>query len=222
MIKMNKIFERQVDLNKYLKFLHNLDNHFLNISIEKISKRKINKLIADYDEECTLSFRFELLRNWISLNEMYTKDYVNSLDEIIKKLSLKNLLTSLENEYINHYNGVVFAKIRNLKQLIIDFPLNSKKEIVYYKYENSSLIDNSNNDSIITSDAECFLSNERIIFLKDFNVYSIFYNQIVDYKITNFGVLINLNEKKYLLRSEDWYILYVSIERLFKFLGMKI
>jgi hypothetical protein len=50
---------------------------------------------------------------------------------IINKLFLINELNAYENEYVKHYNGVVFAKERNLKNLIIEFRGNDSEYFFY-------------------------------------------------------------------------------------------
>jgi hypothetical protein len=99
----------------------------LNIhGLTSITKRKVKSFFDINKQQEFLRYRFELLKQWIKQHEFYTRSYVETLDSLISRLYLKDELNSFEIEYIKHYNGVIFAKERNLKNLIVEFNLKDK------------------------------------------------------------------------------------------------
>jgi hypothetical protein len=156
------------------------------------------------------------------MNEAYTIIYVDGLTKLINKLFLTHELNAYEQEYVKHYQGVVFAQTRNIKNLIVDFPI-SKTERVYYKYDNCSLYQITNNKmKIIQSNGEICITNQKILLSKGMDIYPIELSSIVDYKISKYGLLIITKEYVYAFKMFDDYIAYVSFERVLKLMKMVI
>jgi hypothetical protein len=144
------------------------------------------------------------------------------LEYLLHKLYLVNELTPYEQEYIKHYHGIVFAKIRNLKSLIVDFPL-QKNEIAYYKYENTSLYRLVDQKIIpIKRNAELFITTKKILLSHDLDVFPIEFDDIVNYKISRFGLLIITKHNTYAFKAYDDYLPYVSLERIFRLENINI
>lgn len=191
-------------------------------NVEEISKNDIKNLFEINKENEFLSYRFELLKKWIVTNEKYTNKYLSRLDALINKLFLTNELNSYEQQYLSHVRAISFAKSRNLKNLIIDFPI-EKNEKVYYKYSNVKFYEKSEQFITIEDNSECYITSERIVILKNLNVYSMYYNQIKNFLFSSKGILVEISMgKQYLIVSDDNYVLYTSLDRILRFMKIKI
>ncbi|MDR0739381.1 MAG: hypothetical protein LBF00_00630 [Mycoplasmataceae bacterium] len=211
-----KLFERNSNDYEYVIYKYKMVNqlHFKNLI--HLNRKKIKGFFVRNETQHFLRYRFEILRNWIRQNEIYSQNYINSLDKIIHKLYLTNELCSYEKEYLNHYHGIVFAKTRNLKNLIIDFPIN-KNEKVYYKYENASLYKFVNKKMIlIQNQGEIFITTQKILLSHHMNIYPIEFENIKDYKISPYGLMILIKNQTYIFKTYDDFLTYVSLERIFK------
>lgn len=153
----------------------------------------------------------------MKLNERFTKQYVENLQYVIKHLSLEEEFNSYEKQYIEDIQSIVFAKIRNLKQLIVDFPIN-KFELILYRYEIKSfteIIGSSSRTHFI--DCDVYITNQRIIVSEHLNTMSIPYIQINSYQFSMNKLILNLsNKKQYCINSLDIPTIYVSLERVLK------
>jgi len=199
----------------------NIKNQLNIDNLMNVNKKQIKKLFnINYQEEF-LRYRFELLKHWIKSNERYTNKYIHELQYLIDILFLNNELSCYEEEYINHFNGIQFAKERNLKNLIVDFPKNDKKEEAYYKYTHVTFYQlNDNNEIIkIADNGEFYITTQRIIYFKNLQVYSINIDNLKDYKITNRGLMISTLDTIFYFKSYDSYVLYVSLERILKYIN---
>jgi hypothetical protein len=129
---------------------------------------------------------------------------------------LTNELNAYEQEYVKHYHGINFAKTRNLKSLIVDFPLQAN-EIAYYKYENVSFYKIVNNKMIpIKRNGELFITTRKILLSHNLNIYPIQLEDITNYKVSKYGLLIFTKHNTYAFKAYDDYLLYVSLERIFR------
>jgi hypothetical protein len=129
---------------------------------------------------------------------------------------LVNELNAYEQEYIKHYHGIVFAKTRNLKSLIVDFPLESN-EIAYYKYENVSFYRIVNNKMFpIKKNGELFITTKKILLAKNLDIYPIQFEDITNFKVSKYGLLIITKQNTYAFKAYDDYLSYVSLERIFR------
>jgi hypothetical protein len=150
------------------------------------------------------------------LNEFYDKNYVTRLESLIHKLRLTHELNAYEQEYLNHYQGVVFAKIRNLKNLIVDFST-ARNEEVYYKYENVGFYRLVNKRLIPTKlNGELFITTHKILLSSGLEIFTINFDEIMNFKISPQGLLIFTAHNIYSFKSYDDYLLYVSLERILK------
>ncbi len=217
-----KLFTRASDEFAY-KIYKNGIIKILNINkLALWTKYNTNKLHSINNEKHFLRYRFELVLRWINSNEVYSKTYVENLNKIIEALDIKNYLNNNELNYLHHYEGVVFAKIRNLKSLIIDFQ-KGDNETIFYHYEHTNIYQiNSLQEKLILDNIDFYISTERLIFSENFEIFSILFKDIIDYKLSHFGLTIKTNNQKYLIRCEDPYIHYVSLERVLKFKGYEI
>lgn len=230
--------------NKFTTFEYPIKNHEKYLEYEKKIEQKTNcsnfllhktnleDLFELNEYEYFLAYCFTLLRKWIHLNERYTDEYIVNLDNIIKNNKLKNKLGSYELEYLNHIKAVVFAKKRNLKRLIVDFPLDKVKlnnrifkrtESVFFNFNFAEVYEvNQKEKKSLIKDCEIYLSNFRIIINQISHILSIHYSNIHSYKLQNGLLRINVSikndekiiNKTYLLSCYDNYVLYVSFERM--------
>jgi hypothetical protein len=125
-------------------------------------------------------------------------------------------LTAYEQEYIKHYHGIVFAKIRNLKSLIVDFPTQND-EIVYYKYENTSFYHIVGEQMIpIKRNGELFITSKKILLSQNLDVFPVEFDDIINYKVSPYGLLIMTKYNTYAFKAYDDYLAYVSLERVLR------
>jgi CMP-N-acetylneuraminic acid synthetase len=128
---------------------------------------------------------------------------------------LRNELNAYEQEYIKHYRAIVFAKIRNLKSLIVDFPL-QKNEIAYYKYKNTSFYRLTGQKlTPIKRNGELYITTKKIMLTHNMDVFPIEFENILNYKISRFGLTIITKENTFIFKTYDDYLPYVSLERIF-------
>lgn len=222
------------DENEYDLFIKKLSTK-INLENFLFEKHKLENLFEINTYEYFLSFCFKSLKKWIKLNERYTNEYVIELENIINRIKLKNKLGSYELEYLNHFKAVIFAKNRNLKKLIVDFPLGKIKsnkrnlwnifneyESVFFNFSNGSIFEKKDGKNLyLVKDCEIYLSNCRIIINGVSYTFSIYYNHISSYKLEDGYLKIITKPKKcesilktFYINSYDNYVLYVSLERM--------
>lgn len=212
------LFTRSYQVNKknenYLNGLKNV------LNIKKINSWTINKTYQHYNinfEQEYLAYRFEILKQWIMNNSDYNHKFVVNLQEIIYSLGLENCLTTQEQNYVNNFRSVVFAKNRNIKNLVVDFELEENEEI-WYTYEVFAVYSYIYNDyKKIIKNTQIYYSNERIIVATSGNVYlSINYKELSETKLKNNCLEIKTYGRSYIVVADDIKTLYVSLERVGK------
>lgn len=214
---MKNFFERDHDKFYESAYLPIIKDKLNPYNLALLSKKKILSLFNYGDEVNFLSYRFHVLKEWMKINERYTKSYIEDLDEVINKLCLDSELNSFEKQYIFDINAITFAKIRNLKQLIVDFSI-KPKELVFYRYE----IDKFNeikvgNEFTILNDCDFYITTQRIIISKQIDIISIEYEQIRNFAFRKDKMTFYLkNNKKYCIRCSNTYTIYASLERVLK------
>lgn len=221
-MKKNEItlFNRDgIDVFKYQEYLNTKRPNFTYNQIKSIFFN-INKYFDWQDYKYFQKYCFDFTKEWINKNELYTEQYIERLETILKKLNLYRLLSSAEIEYINHFKSVVFAKKRNLKKLIVDFPLIKNEtdsfiyeEIVYYHFDKCILYKHSNqNDN--TKEINVYISDIRIICSDDLEIHSFYLDEIKSYKINKNLFEISYKNNVYYIKPMDVYEFFVSFERI--------
>ncbi len=150
-------------------------------------------------------------------NNAYTKDYVIALEDMIDKLYLTNELNSFEQQHIKNIAAIVFAKNRNLKQLIVDFSIEDS-ELVFYRYDVNAFrqIDNKGSTRII-NDAEMYITTKRIIIAKNIDIISIYFQTIKSYQYLQFKFMLNLkNGMKCYIDTDNNREIVESLSRVLK------
>lgn len=196
------------------------------LDVNKLNTWTINKTYQYYNikfEQEYLAYRFEILNQWIIINSDYNHKFVINLKEIIYSLGLENYLTTQEKNYINNFNSVVFAKNRNIKNLVVDFELETSEEI-WYSYEIFAVYSYINNEyQQIIHNTQIYLSNQRLIIATSGNVHlSINYADLLEMKLKNNCLEIRTYTKTYLIVTDDVKTLYVSLERVGKLIKRNI
>ena len=116
----------------------------------------------------------------------------------------------------------MFAKNRNIKNLIVDFPLLDKEE-VWYHYDLDFFYQKINDKYLkLQEKANIYLSNQRIIIAKGNEYQSIFIDQIKNVKLTTNMLEITTTYSEFLLLTPDVFTLYVSVERIGKLMKIRI
>lgn len=214
-----ELFERTPkDIKSYLKYFNDIKFKF-NKSVFKMLYVNLHNFFTWKNYDNFITYSFFLLKEWINNNEIYNEHYIDHLEKNIKKLNLENLLTSREEEYINHFKSVIFNKKRNLKDLIVDFPLQidgktNNFEKNYFHFEKATLYDCDASDSNNYFFAgQIYLSTIRIVFTTTFYVISLYYHNIHHYKIANSYFEFTYMDRKYRIKTFDSYVFYVSFER---------
>lgn len=213
---MKNFFQREssTDYEKYLSFIKDK----LNVNnLDSLTKKQVMSLCHFGQTKNFLAYRFDVLNQWMKKNERYVKTYPDQLEETINKLCLYNEFNSFEKQYLIDVNAVVFAKIRNLKQLIVDFSIRPK-ELVFYRYGINQFNEIKKGKQIeILSSCDFYITTERLIISKQIDIISIDYSQISNYQVRPNGIILNLNNKrKYVIKCDNVSVIYVSLERVLK------
>lgn len=219
-LNKTKVFDRgEVDEVFFKKMIGILN---LN-TISTWTIHKTNKYINFYDNENFYKFRFYIFRKWLKKHEIYNFEFIESLERIIYALKLEKEFNSLENSYINYFKNVIFAKVRNLKRLIVDFQ-ELENENIYFKYDlNLFIQQNLKHDNNNDFQGEIFISNQRLILCSGIKYLSIYYKEIKEIKLKNFYIVIKTNyDDEYQIFSFDFHYIYTSIERICRMLNLRI
>lgn len=218
------LFVRKVNnVVKYNQFVDNIKKQLNLYTLTSFTSKKTLKLYREEYEEEFLVYRFSLLKQWISINERFTKAYVKTLNDILKNLLLNENLNGYELDYIDYYNQVVFDKTRNLKNLIVDFAILDNEEI-YYKFDIDVLGQHrgENNVDILFENNEIFITEKRLVAVNKEYYYSIFFSNIKYFKIKNFCLEIQEeNGVNIWIFAPNVHAIYVSLERILKMLNSK-
>ncbi|EGZ31523.1 hypothetical protein [Malacoplasma iowae] len=219
------------NVNKYNEYVQKVKDKF---NLKTIEKKYFNpkKFIQIREFDFYLAYSFSLIKQWINQNEIYTDKYIRTLEKIIKKLHLNKHLNSLEKEYIIHFRSIMFAKKRNLKKLIVDFPLERdidiekkffifkkihvlNEENAYYNFDNCSFLKLSNNNKKenIVNNTSIYLTDRRMVIHDNLNFFSFRYDEIDSYKIGILYFEFNYKNNKYFVKTENKYEFFISYER---------
>lgn len=226
----NNIFERKNNSSKYFEYVNQVKDK---LNINSLKKWRINVLkffdIQTFDFYIT--YAFSLIREWINQNEVYSEKYLDGLEKNLKKLKIYNRLNALEEEYLNHFRSVLFAKKRNLKNLIVDFPLEKQNkwnslvdgyvtsdENVYFHFENSDFfVYEENTKKLFAHDIDIFISNSRLIVSQPTKVTAFYLDEIDSYKLGHNNFEFIFKNIKYSIDTEDNYVFYVAFERMINY-----
>lgn len=223
MRKTTPLFDRNLTINSFNKnYIEKLQNE---LTIHKLNnwnpKKTWNLFDINYEQEY-LAYRFFVLKEWIKQNQNYTQNFVNGLYQIISNLVLDNFLNTQEKNFINEFKSVVFAKNRNIKNLIVDFDLLEKEE-VWYTYDILGLYQEGNKYKLIANNIQVFFTNQRIIFASNATLYkNINYDEISSIKLQNNFLKIITNDDSFIIAANEITTMYVSLERIGKLIRKNI
>lgn len=214
---MKNFFHRPTTQNYEGAFLQDIAKELNFNNLDNITKQKVLSLYKDEYAKDFLAYRFELLNEWMEKNKDYSKEYVVALDEMIDKLYLSNELNSFEQQYIKNIQATVFAKIRNLKQLIVDFSIN-KDEFVFYRYDLDAFKQVDKKGLVqIVEEPELYITTQRIIVSKHIDIISVYYDQIKAYNYARAKFSFDLsNGKRCYVDSDNNRAIYESLKRVLK------
>lgn len=221
--KCKPLFKRQLSVTVDNKlFIDAISNQLNLTTLDTWSFKKTSRWLNPLFEKEYIAYRFYVLHEWMKKNEAYSQNYISNLQELLSILDLQDELTELEKQYIDHYKSVVFAKNRNIKNLIVDFYI-LKDEEVWYRYDLYKiyqLVDGKY--QLMYQNPSLYLTNQRLIIDKGNEYLSIFYKDINQWQLTQ--NMINLTSKclDFLLISFDIHTIYVSMERIGKLIKQKI
>ncbi|MGL4768852.1 MAG: hypothetical protein ACRCW6_01320 [Mycoplasmoidaceae bacterium] len=213
-LNQNLLFERKSKENGFLEYVEKI-KPFLNYknltNFFWIKKKLFNSENYFFYER----YVFLLIKLWAMEHEEYSDKYIKKLVRIIRKFKLEEHLFGIEKEYISLFKEIIFNAKRNLKNLVVDFPVFSEfnqKEEIFYILNNVNCISDRVNDM-----GDVFITSKRIVFSKEAVVFSIPYNEIVWYKLTNDGLELFAYSRKIFLNphNDDPRVLYVSFERVY-------
>ncbi len=214
---MKNFFQREPGKDYNTKYLSYIKDKVNVANLFSLTKKQILNFYHFGQAQNFLAYRFAILKQWMKENERYVKTYPDELDEVIDKLCLRNELNSFEKQYIINVNAIVFAKVRNLKQLIVDFSIRPK-ELVFYRYEINEFneIKNGQNKEVLTL-CDFYITTERLIVSKQIDIISIDYAQINNYEVKRNRIVFNLkNNRRYSIVCHNALVIYVSLERVLK------
>ncbi|XQP54886.1 MAG: hypothetical protein ACOQNV_01990 [Mycoplasmoidaceae bacterium] len=200
---MKNFFQRPTSVEYKKLFVPVIESKMNINNLDKMTKQQVLDLYEPKNEKDFLAYRFDMLRRWMKNNKQYSKNYVVELEDMIDKLYLSNELNSFEQQYIKNVEAIVFAKNRNLKQLIVDFSIN-KNELVFYRYDLNAFkqIDQEGNAQIIRK-PEMYITTQRIIISKQLDIISIYYKTMKSYQYLKYKLSINLKSGRQCFIDSD-------------------
>lgn len=212
-----KLFIRDVE-NPYKYYLYK-KNWEQELNLDKLDTwtvQKTHEMISFDSEWEFVSYRFEILRAWMELNEAYNDEYIKGIDYLIDVLDLNKFLNAKEQNYIDHYKDIVFSKKRNIKNLIVDFKTNDHEE-VWYRYDLKKLLEKLNHKykPLLKGD-EVYLTNQRLVFSNRTSYTSIYYDEIETVKLNSLFIYIKTRTNEFCLISSSNFTIYTSFERTMK------
>ncbi len=216
---MEKLFYREYDNRLNQEYLKQLSEQITVDNVLNYSYAKIAKLYQRAYEKEFLYFRFDILYKWFCMNQSLDRYFLESLKHMIKILGLKNFLNVNEQNYLNTLKSYVFTINRNIKSLIVDFPLN-KDEMIYFHYNNIFLATIENKKVVpIEWALDIFFGNQRFVFTGHLEISSFNLDDINKIIFNDEFIIIKTTHKDFVITGSDIKIIEVSIKRLYKIIG---
>lgn len=217
---MKELFKREILPNFDLTYINKLREKIDVNNLHNWTYKKTLSLFDKKHENEYLYIRFLVLNEWIKINEKLDYTYYFMLKDIISALGLNEFLTASEKKYLYFINDFIFTSYRNLKSLIVDFPL-INNESFFFHYNNiylSFISDNKveNFDQYF----DIYLGDKRIIFTTSLNVIEIKINSIIKIKFNDDTIIFYTNNMIFTISSDNVKIIEISIKRLYKFLKL--
>lgn len=217
---MKELFYREYSKEFDKKYLNHLESNINMKNLFQLKHKKIESFYVRKYENEFLYFRFKILYEWINNNKEWDRYFVDNLEKNINLLQLNNFLTAEEQNFILFIKSYIFTKSRNIKTLIVDFPI-EKDEYVYFHYDQIRIFFiNRNKKNNVKNLFELFLSNKRIIFCGYLNIVSFKISDIKKIEFVKSKIIFDLNDYKYEIITNDCKIIEISIKRLFKILKL--
>jgi len=213
---MKNFFKREHSEQYFDTYVPSIKDKFNYQNIETSNKYKVMSCFHYGQEKDFLAYRFDVLSEWMKVNERYQQTFIDRLNRVIDILCLREEFNSFEQQKIIEIEGIIFAKWRNLKQQIVDFPLYDN-EFVFYRYEIDSFGKPNERYSSKTEDLVLFITTKRIVISQHLYTISLDYEAIANYKVSKFGIIFNMkNGNSYEVKCDNVYAIYVSLERVLK------
>lgn len=220
-----ELFVRQVkNQSRYDEFVKQVNKQLNLHTLPFFSRQKTLKLYQpDYENEF-LVYRFALIKAWIQTHERFDKKYINQLLKMLDNLLLKEELTGYELDYLDHYSQIVFSKLRNLKNLIVDFDV-YPKENIYFKFDLEVVgqMMNQKDVNIIFEQGEVYITTQRIVFSSFKEYLSISYDNLKSIHLKPYWFEMKTqNDLKFCLISSNIFVFYVALERVLNLVKIRI
>lgn len=216
---MKNLFIREKKENFNYEYIDKLKEAINLKNISNLTFKKVSNLYEKKYHNEFLYYSFFILNEWIKKNNKIDKYFLEALEKNITSLSLNNYLNAEERNYIYLLKSFIFTSNRNIKTLIVDFPL-EKYENVYFHYDQISLyFVNNKNKEKIDNVFEAFFGSKRFFFCGYLNVISINIKDIIKIEF-NKKIIIHMHNYSYELVTNDIEIIKLSIKRLYKILKL--
>jgi len=213
------------DINLYLKktsLLEYLDETNLNTK----SKWYIRKIIKKIDnKKLLISFKHWILWRWVNNNFMVTEKFSAQLKKNIKKLNI--VINSKEEAFINQIDELIFNSWRPLKEVPVKFKLDKNEKInLVQSSVDVHLIETKNTKEKLKmiGKFDAFFSNKNL-FLTDSNQIVkkiINYEDVIEIIQKSYGLIMQVNKQKILLRGRNRMLTYVLLQRIVPKLNLDI
>lgn len=212
--EFNDLFERDSDDAQFLEYVKKIKTK-LNYKNFVIFFNFGRNLYSSHEFAHYERYIFILLKIWAMEHEEYEESYIRNFKFLIGKYHLKHRLYANEHEYINLFEEIIFNSKRNLKNIVVDFPISSnflENEEIFYHIINVHYISHN-----LTNKGDIFISNSRIVFSTENMIFSISFKDISRYKLTIDGLkmVVYGNSYQFNPQNDDPRVLYVSFERIF-------
>lgn len=209
-------FERFINpqqMREYQAFLSKIKPKY---NLNNFSTTYLPKIYAQINLEqyhFLTIYVFELLKQWVALNEAYTIEYINKISKLIWFLEIENYFSFKEKAYLEKISSIEFVLNRKLKTLIPHFDM-LPKEATYFFYETVVVSCYLQKQLIERLDCNLIITNQRIALSFGSGFYLFHFSQIKLLTLVSDGIIFELEKIKIKLKTLTPEVIYLSIDRI--------
>ncbi len=163
---------------------------------------------------------FQLIKQWMDKNEVYSFFYISVLKKLFKRYGLEKELNNVEKSYIYDFENTIFNSERNLKSIPVEFsvPKDEKKiykgkEPIYFIFNDIKITINNKHNPEKT---DLYLGENKLLLLSQPNLMSIPYSEIINHRIKFPNMLIlDAYDREIFIYSDEIKNIYKTFERVY-------
>ncbi|AGR40865.1 hypothetical protein [Spiroplasma taiwanense] len=213
------------DINYYLKRVQWI-KYFDEFNISKKTSFYIRKIEKKVNDKNTFTyFKYWILWKWVNMNFELNESFIFHFKRNIKKMNLT--LSAKEERFLIEVEELIFNSWRPLKQIPVKFNLDKKEKI--------NLLQTNVNVHIFKKDLiekkvvqlgkfDFYFSNKNLFFTNSFQKIQriINYEEIKSVTAEIYGIIIETEDNKYLIRGKNKLLTYVLLQRMVPKLNLNI